>query len=199
MLEQARGEHMVLLNDDMEVIASEWLTALLEHSQRDEIGAVGGRLLFPNGRIQHVGVVVGVNDGAAHVYHNSPATLIGYNAFTHVVRNYSAVTGACLATRKSVVAEIGGFDLHFAVDYNDIDFCLRACERGYRVVYTPYAELYHFENQTARRRTACPETQRLFAERWAHIMKRDPYYNPNLTRNGLDFTPAGEQFAVAAV
>jgi GT2 family glycosyltransferase/glycosyltransferase involved in cell wall biosynthesis len=199
MLEQAQGEHVVLLNDDMEVIAPEWLTALLEHSQRDEIGAAGGRLLFPNGRIQHVGVVIGVNDGAAHVYHNFPSTLIGYNAFTHVVRNYSAVTGACLATRKSVVAKIGGFDLRFAVDYNDIDFCLRACEQGYRVVYTPYAELYHFENQTARRRVACPETQRLFAARWAHIIERDPYYNPNLTRNGLDFAVAsGAPLAVGA-
>ena len=197
MFEQARGEQIVLLNDDMEVIASEWLAALLEHSQRKEIGAVGARLLFPNGRIQHVGVVIGVHGGAAHVYHNFPASLIGYNAFTHVVRNYSAVTGACLATRKSVIADIGGFDPRFAVDYNDIDYCLRACERGYRVVYTPYAELYHFENQTARRNEACPETQRLFAARWARVIERDPYYNSNLTRNGLDFSPAADNPALS--
>lgn len=196
MVQHARGEHIVLLNDDMEVIAPEWLRALLEHSQRRDIGAVGARLLFGNGRIQHVGVVIGVNHGAAHVYHNYPASFVGYNAFTHIVRNYSAVTGACLATRKAVLEELGGLDLQFAVDYNDIDYCLRAVDRGYRVVYTPYAELYHFENQTARRSAACPDTQRLFVTRWARFMEHDPCYNPNLTRSGLDFAP--EQPAVAS-
>jgi GT2 family glycosyltransferase/glycosyltransferase involved in cell wall biosynthesis len=195
MFRHARGEHIVLLNDDMEVITPEWLRALLEHSQRRAVGAVGARLIFPNDRIQHVGVVIGVNDGAAHVYHNYPAAFIGYNAFTHLVRNYSAVTGACLATRKSILEEVGGFDVDFAIDYNDIDYCLRAGQRGYRVVYTPYAELYHFENQTARRRAACPHAQQLFVTRWAHVMHHDPYYNPNLTRNALDFAPALPQSA----
>jgi GT2 family glycosyltransferase/glycosyltransferase involved in cell wall biosynthesis len=190
MFRHARGEQIVLLNDDMEVIAPDWLRALLEHSQRQDIGAVGARLLFGNDRIQHVGVVIGVNGGAAHVYHNYPASFVGYNAFTHIVRNYSAVTAACLATRKAVLEELGGLDLQFAVDYNDIDYCLRAVDRGYRVVYTPYAELYHFENQTAKRRAACPDTLRLFVTRWARFMEHDPYYNPNLTRNGLDFAPA---------
>jgi len=162
----------------------------LEFSQLREVGAVGARLLFPDDRIQHVGVVLGVNGGAAHVYHGYPASFIGYNGFTHIVRNYSAVTGACMATRKEVIEELGGFDVRFAIDYNDIDYCLRAVERGYRIVYTPYAELYHFEGQTARRREASPLATRLFRERWPRYIENDPFYNPNLTRNGVDFAPA---------
>ena len=139
-------EHLVLLNDDLEVIAPGWLSALLEFTQQKEIGCAGGRLLFPDGRVQHVGMVLGVNGSAAHVYHSYPADRIGYNGFTHLIRNYSAVTGACLATRRSVVAEVGGFDETFATDFNDVDFCLSVRSRGYRVVYTPYCELVHFEN-----------------------------------------------------
>jgi len=190
MFKEARYEHVVLLNDDLEIISAEWLRALLEFSQLREVGAVGARLLFPDDRIQHVGVVLGVNGGAAHVYHGYPASFIGYNGFTHIVRNYSAVTGACMATRKEVIEELGGFDVRFAIDYNDIDYCLRAVERGYRIVYTPYAELYHFEGQTARRREASPLATRLFRERWPRYIENDPFYNPNLTRNGVDFAPA---------
>jgi glycosyltransferase involved in cell wall biosynthesis len=102
-VKQVKSEHLVLLNDDMEVISTEWLSALLEFTQQPEIGVAGARLLFPDNRVQHVGVAIGVNDGAAHVYHNYPAEFVGYNGFTHLIRNYSAVTAACLATRKDVV------------------------------------------------------------------------------------------------
>lgn len=185
-VKQARTEHLVLLNDDMEVIGTEWLSALLEFTQQPDIGVAGARLLFPDNRVQHAGVAIGVNDGAAHLYHNYPADFIGYNGFTHIIRNYSAVTAACMATRKEVVERAGGFDERLAIDYNDIDFCLAVREQGYRIVYTPYAELYHFEGRSAPRHTQNPEEVALFRRKWAQYLKHDPYYNPNLTRRAVD-------------
>ncbi len=185
---QIRGEHLVLLNDDLEVISSEWLRALLEFSQQPEVGVVGARLIFPDERIQHCGVAIGINKSAAHLYHNYPSGFVGYNGFTHAIRNYSAVTGACMATRKSVIEEVGGFDERLAIDFNDIDFCLSAVDLGYRVVYTPYAELYHFEGASVQRKAQSAEEVELFTARWADFIERDPYYNPNLTREGVDFS-----------
>lgn len=179
---------MVLLNDDLEVISSDWLSALLEFAQQPEVGAVGARLLFPNGTIQHVGVVIGVNGSAAHVYHSYPADMIGYNGYTHVVRNYSAVTGACLATRKQVFEQAGGFDEKLAIDFNDIDFCLSVREKGFRVVYTPYSELFHFEGVSTQRRSQNPVEVERFVSRWKKYIVDDPYYNPNLSRNSLVFS-----------
>lgn len=185
---RARSEHIVLLNDDMEVISDDWLTALLEFAQDPEIGVVGGRLLHADGSIQHVGAVIGVNGGAAHPYHCFPRDFVGYNAFTHVIRNYAAVTGACMATRRSVLAQVGGFDEAYAIDYNDIDLCLRVLEVGYRIVYTPFAELYHFEGMSAQRTTQDPAEVAAFRARWSRFLDNDPYYNPNLARDALDFS-----------
>jgi GT2 family glycosyltransferase/glycosyltransferase involved in cell wall biosynthesis len=184
---QARGRHIILLNDDMEVISPEWLTAMMEFAQQDSVGVVGAKLLFPDDRIQHTGVVVGVNGGSAHVYHGFPPGHVGYNAFTHVIRNYSAVTGACMATRIDVVEALGGFDEEFAVDFNDTDFCLSAIRHGYRVVYTPYAELYHFEGTSLPRTTPDSAGLALFRKRWADYLEDDPYYNPNLSDRRVDF------------
>ncbi len=185
---QVQTNHLVLLNDDLEVITPEWLSALMEFSIQGEIGAVGARLLFPNDTIQHVGIAIGVNGSAGHLYHSYPRDLIGYNGYTHLIRNYSAVTGACMATRMDVISEAGRFDEAFAIDFNDIAFCLSLLERGYRVVYTPFCELYHFEGVTAQRRLQNRSELKQFTTKWAKYMERDPYYNPNLTRNGLDFS-----------
>ena len=185
---QARGHHIVLLNDDMEVISPEWLTAMIEFTQQEEIGVVGARLLLPDDRLQHVGVVLGVNNGAAHAFHEYPAGSIGYNAYTHLIRNYSAVSAACMATRKDVIEKAGGFDEQLATDFNDIDFCLRVIQQGFRVVYTPYAELYHFEGTSIRRKVQDPREVALFKSRWPEEIGNDPYYNPNLTREGMDFS-----------
>lgn len=185
-LRHAHSEHVVLLNDDMEVIRPDWLSALLEYSQQSRIGAVGGRLLHADGSIQHAGMAVGVNEGAAHLFHRAPRGYVGYNGFTHVVRNYSAVTAACLATRMQVFEEVGGFDEQFSVDFNDTDFCLSLLQRGYRVVYTPYCELYHFEGQSLTRQAQNAREVERFQTRWAKFLESDPYYNPNLTRTGLD-------------
>jgi GT2 family glycosyltransferase/glycosyltransferase involved in cell wall biosynthesis len=185
-----RTEHLVMLNDDMEVINADWLTSLLELSQDPEIGAVGGRLLHADGSIQHVGCVIGVCGASAHVYHSAPGDFIGYNGFTHLIRNYSAVTGACFATRKSVVAQMGGFDEGFAVDFNDTDLCLRMIEAGYRIVYTPYCQLFHFEGASAQRSKQNADEYRRFVARWARFMENDPYFNPNFAKDRFDFTVA---------
>jgi GT2 family glycosyltransferase/glycosyltransferase involved in cell wall biosynthesis len=182
-----RTEHLVMLNDDMEIINADWLTSLLELSQDPEIGAVGARLLHADGTIQHVGCVIGVNGGAAHVYHSFPGDFVGYNGFTHLIRNYAAVTGACMATRKSILAQIGGLDESFAVDFNDTDLCLKMLEAGYRVVYTPYAQLFHFEGVSAQRTTQNAEERRRFIARWPRYMENDPYFNPNFARDRFDF------------
>jgi GT2 family glycosyltransferase/glycosyltransferase involved in cell wall biosynthesis len=184
---QARGRHIVLLNDDMEVISEEWLSAMIEFTQQPRVGVVGARLLFADDRLQHVGVVLGVNRGAAHAFHSFPAGFVGYNAYTHVIRNYSAVTAACMATRIDVVEATGGFDERLAIDYNDIDFCLKAIQQGYDVVYTPYAELYHFEGTSIHRKSQNPQEVELFQQRWASFVERDPFYNPNLTQIRGDF------------
>jgi GT2 family glycosyltransferase len=189
-LRVCRTEHLVMLNDDMEVINDDWLTAMLELSQDAEVGAVGARLLHADGTVQHAGCVIGVNGGSAHVYHSFPDDFVGYNGFTHLIRNYSAVTGACLATRKSVISQAGGLDESFAIDFNDTDLCLKIIENGYRVVYTPYARLFHFEGASAKRATANADERRRFVARWARYMENDPYFNPNFARDRFDFTVA---------
>jgi GT2 family glycosyltransferase/glycosyltransferase involved in cell wall biosynthesis len=186
--QQARGRHILLLNDDMEVISPEWLGAMIEFTQQEEIGVVGARLLLPDDRIQHVGLVLGVNNGAAHAFHEYPAGSIGYNAYTHLIRNYSAVSAACMAMRMDVIEKAGGFDEQFGTDFNDIDFCLRVMQKGFRIVYTPYAELYHFEGTSIKRKIQNPDEVALFTSRWAEEIQNDPYYNPNLTRVGVDFS-----------
>jgi GT2 family glycosyltransferase/glycosyltransferase involved in cell wall biosynthesis len=189
-LRACRTEHLVMLNDDMEIINDDWLGSLLELSQDPEVGAVGARLLHADGTVQHVGCVIGVNGGSAHVYHSFPGDFVGYNGFTHMIRNYSAVTGACLATRKSVISQVGGLDESFAVDFNDTDLCLKMVECGYRIVYTPYAKLFHFEGASAKRATQNADERRRFVARWARYMENDPYFNPNFARNRFDFTVA---------
>lgn len=187
-LRKVQTEHLVLMNDDMEVINNEWLSALLEFSQNSDIGACGGKLLHEDGTIQHVGTVLGISGGSAHVYHGFPGDFVGYNGYTHVIRNYSAMTGACLATRRSVLNEIGGWDPRLAIDYNDVDLCLRMRQHGYRLVYTPYSQLKHFESKTAIRTAQNPAEVSLFQSRWGALVDNDPYYNPNLSRSHHDFS-----------
>lgn len=171
----AQGEHLLFLNNDTEVISPGWIEALLEQSQRSEVGAVGARLLFPDGRVQHEGIVIGlVGSAAANVDHG------GYFGLGWAIRNFSAVTGACMMVRREVFEELGGFDEDLRVAFNDVDFCLRARNRGYLVVYTPLAELYHYESATRGRLHPIEDDVR-FRKRWGDPSQfRDPYYNPNL-------------------
>jgi GT2 family glycosyltransferase len=184
------GDHLLFLNDDTEVIAGEWMTAMLEFSQQREVGAVGGKLFYPDGRIQHVGVVLGIGGGACHVLAGQAGDCPGYFGSALVIRNYSAVTGACFMTRRAVFEEVEGFDERFATDFNDVDYCLRAGARGYRVVGTPFARLYHFEGATfgSREHIVSPAEIEALSERWGAVIEADPFYNPNLTRSGLDYS-----------
>jgi GT2 family glycosyltransferase len=177
---EAEGEMLLFLNNDTEVISGEWIEAMLEHAQRPEVAAVGARLLFPDGSPQHEGIIVGPGRGLAE-----NAVRGGYFGLDRCIHNTSAVTGACMMTKREVFWELGGFEEQLQVAYNDVDFCLRAREKGYVVVYTPYATLYHDEGSTrARLGPAQPEADaELFRQRWAGY--RDPYYNPNLDLDNL--------------
>jgi GT2 family glycosyltransferase len=177
----ATGEHLVILNDDIEVIDDEWMTALLELSQDPGIGAVGGKLLYPDGRLQHIGVVTGVCGIAAHVFHQAEGHSAGYAGSAMTIRNYTAVTGACMMTRRDVFEEVGGFNERLRVDFNDVDYCLKVRRAGYRIVYTPYARLYHHESGSFGERRQRPEEIDEMRETWGSTLTSDPYYNRNLT------------------
>lgn len=185
-LQFVKTDDVILLNDDLEVVTNDWIEALLAFSRQPDIGAVGARLLYPNNRNQHAGVVLGVNGLSTHIFHNQPANQVGYCGFTHVIRNYSAVTGAVLATRMGVIRQVGALNPKLRVDYNDIDFCLRVREAGYRIVYTPHATLYHFEGSSLVRHAVDPADQAEFLARWGEVLENDPYYNPQLPRNRTD-------------
>ncbi len=180
-------EHVIYLNDDLEVISPGWIEALLELLQVPAIGGVGGRLLYPNDRVQHSGVVLGVHGGVGHAFWSLPRTEVGYMGYTHLVRNYSAVSGAVFATRLEVINAIGGFDEKLRVDFNDIDICLRMGAKGWRIAFTPHCELYHFEGSTQIRTTQAPDEIALFHKRWQDKLDFDPYYNPNLPRDRFSF------------
>jgi GT2 family glycosyltransferase len=190
---QAEGEYVLLLNDDTEVISGGWLEAMLEHAQRPEVGAVGVRLLYPDGRIQHAGVIVGVGSHwepgvAMHAYHFYSSDSPGYAGAPMTTTNYSAVTAACMLLRKPLFEAVGGLDEeNLRVQFNDVDLCLRLREQGYYIVYTPYAELYHHES-VSRGYWNLDRTENVYMrERWSEVMDRDPHYNPHFSRGYGDF------------
>ena len=187
MAREARGDYLVVFNDDLEVISSDWLTALLEFAQQPKIGAVGSRLLYPDGRLQHVGVILGINGYPAHVFHQHAPDCPGYMAHANIIRNYSAVTGAAMMVRKELFDQIHGFDEEFAIDYNDTDFCLRLGKLGYRIVYTPYSVLYHHESAALSSNRLNKAETNLFRARWKNVLENDPFYNPNLPKDRLDY------------
>ncbi len=192
---QVTGEHLLLLNNDMAVISPDWLEALLEHSQRPEVGAVGAKLYYSDDTVQHGGVIIGVGGIAGHAHRQFQRHNPGYFARLHLIQNLSAVTGACLMVKKSLYEAIGGLDeQNLPVAFNDVDFCLRLRERGYLNVFTPYCELYHHESVT-RGYEDTPQKRQRFAREIAYMRKRhavilqngDPYYNPNLPLDRDDF------------
>ena len=173
----AQGEHLLLLHADTEVISPDWVTSMLGFCKQPEIGAVGAKLLYRTRRIQHIGVVLGLKGVAGYPLRgHDPQDSSGLSEF---VRNCSAVSAACMMVRKELFEKLGGFDEQLPGAGNDIDFCLRIREAGYRIVWTPEAELYH---------DGCPASDSLnssqaeyFKRRWAKFLKGDPYYSPNLT------------------
>jgi GT2 family glycosyltransferase len=171
---QARDtDLLLLLNNDTEVITPDWIEAMLEHGQRPEVAAVGARLVLPNGHPQHEGILVG-RAGAAAVNAS-----IEYFGLGRTIRNCSAVTAACMLIREEVFRELGGFEERLAVAFNDVDLCLRAREKGYEIVYTPYAQLYHDEGSSrGLGGSQAADDEAFFRERWSGY--RDPYDNLRL-------------------
>ena len=184
----SQGDYLLLLNNDTEVISTEWLSALLEQAQRPEVGAVGAMLLYPDGSIQHAGVVLGIGGVAAHSHLGCSGEEGGYFNFPNIIRDYSAVTGACLMTRRALYDEMGGLnDIDLAESFNDVDYCLRLRKKGYLVVYTPFSILYHHES-ASRSKVVNDRENTYMLDKWGPEISRDPYYNPSLTRVGEDFS-----------
>ncbi|MDE1862735.1 MAG: glycosyltransferase family 2 protein [Thaumarchaeota archaeon] len=178
----AKGEHVLFLNDDTKVITHDWMEKMLEHSTRPDVGAVGALLFYPNNTIQHAGVLIGIGGITSHAFEGLGRGEPGYKGFVNSVRDCSAVTGACLMIKKSLFEQIGGFDEKLAFSFNDIDLCLRLREKGYRIIYTPYAQLYH-RGTTSRSYVENNEEIRYFVKLYHDlILKGDPYYEEDLSR-----------------
>lgn len=192
---KSAGEHIVLMNNDIEVINAQWLESMLEHSQRDEVAAVGAKLYFGNNKIQHAGVGIGLGGAAGHLHLNFPRHAAGYFNRLNVIQNISAVTGALMMVKRSVYEALEGFDEElFKIAYNDVDFCLRAIKKGYKNIFTPYCQAYHYESISRGYDNAGDKLDRLNHEKrnlWkvhGDLLERgDPYYNINLDQNRDDF------------
>jgi O-antigen biosynthesis protein len=180
--------YLVFLNDDTSIITPDWMENMLEYAQQPEVGAVGALLLFPDDSIQHAGVIMGTYGTAGHAF-RAMAENAGpyYFGFSHVVRNCSAVTGACMMIRRNVFERFGGFDeINLPTCFQDTDLCLKIVEGGLRIVYTPFARLYHYESASKRVITGHRELTHM-QTRWAEWIKNDPYYNPNLSKTSDSF------------
>lgn len=195
--EHARGEYLLLLNNDIEVKTENWMEEMLSYCQREDVGIVGAKLLFPNEKIQHAGVILGMGPSgtAGHLFYNFPGDQFVYAGRSQTTQNLSAVTAACMMVKKELYQKVGGMDEAFQVAFNDIDFCLRVRETGKLVVFQAYAELYHHESLTRGYETSQKNKKRfkeeikLFKTRWKDILEAgDPYYNPNLTLRRSDCT-----------
>lgn len=193
----ARHEILCLLNNDIEIIHRDWLREMVSHAVRPEVGAVGAKLYYPNDTIQHAGTILGLGGGADHAFRNFDRIDPGYCNRLTLTQNLSAVTAACMVLRRQVYNEVGGLDeVNLPVAFNDVDLCLRIRKHGYRVVWTPFAELYHHESISRGSDYAPEKIDRFmrevayFKRRWASVIAHDPYYNSNLTVERHDFTLA---------
>ena len=192
---QAKGEIIAFLNNDLEVINDEWLDEMVSHVMHSEVGAVGAKLYYPDDTIQHAGVIVGLGGVAGHSHKHSPRDNPGFCGRLLLTQNLSAVTAACMLVRKEVFEAVGGFDeQNLSVAFNDIDLCLRIQEQGFNNVWTPYAEMYHYES-ASRGYEDTPEKQERFnnevaymKQRWGESLLIDPAYNLNLTLDREDFS-----------
>lgn len=195
--ENAKGTILVLLNDDTEVINGDWLEELVRQASRPEIGAVGAKLLYPDGNIQHAGFYLGIGeDTGGHGFRFLGGEDPGYCCRAQVIQNLSAVTGACLAVRKESFFDVGGLNTDLAVTCNDVDLCLKLLKKGYRNLWSPYVKLFHYELASRGRDDSEGKIKRFKEESaymktcWAEIISQDPAYNPNLTFESEDFSIA---------
>jgi len=184
----AKGEILLFLNNDVEIHSEAWLTELVMWAERSEVGIVGARLMYPNGRIQHAGVVLGLVGSAGHVFIGEPPEINGPFGSPYWYRNYLAVTGACMALRREVFDAVGGFDEAYQLTFSDITLCLKVIEKGYQVIYNPFACLIHHEGGTRGRHIPDADLRLMTEELTAWIERGDPYFNPMLSH--LIATPA---------
>jgi GT2 family glycosyltransferase len=185
---RAEGEHLLFLDWGLAATDDDWLAALLEYSQQEPIGAVGGKLIYPDGSLEHIGLLVGVNGAAASALHRHPSSSPGYWGNAIIARNCSAVSGACLMTRRHVFEQAGGFreELHW---FADVDYGLRITSAGHRVVFTPHAALVHSGPFAPVAGDTAREEERRLRALWGDRLQQDPYYNPNLSRDSPDYEP----------
>lgn len=193
---QAQGEYILLLNNDTQVITLDWIEEMLMYAQRDDVGAVGAKLYYEDRTIQHAGVVLGLGQHrtAGHSHYRVSSNNLGYMGRLCYAQNVMAVTGACLMMRKAVYDRLGGLDENFAVSLNDVDLCVRAWKAGYVNVFTPFAELYHFESVSrglddqGERAERYNKESEAFRRKWKEVLEAgDPYYNPNFSLDRSDF------------
>lgn len=182
---------VLFLNNDTEVLGPRWLDEMVGWIERPGVGAVGAKLYYEDGTVQHAGVVLGIGGVATHGHKGAAHDAPGYHGLLHCVRDVSAVTGACLLTRRDVFQRIGGFDRELRVAYNDVDFCLRLRAEGHRVLFTPLAELHHFEGRSrgddrAGERRFDREIERM-QRRWGALLTNDPFYSPHLSLRATDY------------
>lgn len=193
----AAGEYILLLNNDTEVITVNWLEELLMYAQRKDVGAVGGKLYYPDKTIQHAGVVLGLgaHRTAGHSHYKQPKANLGYMGRLCYAQNVSAVTGACLMVKKALFDEVGGLEESFAISLNDVDFCLKLRAKGYLNVFTPFAECFHYESISRGLDDQGEKAERYnreseqFRSKWKEVLEAgDPYYNPNFSLDRSDFS-----------
>ena len=193
---EAGGEYLLLLNNDTEVITPGWMEEMLMYAQREDVGAVGAKLYYGDDTIQHAGIILGMGmDGiAGHAHYRQPKENLGYMGRLYYAQDMSAVTAACMMVKRAVYEELNGFDEAFEVAYNDVDFCMRLRKEGYLNVFTPYAELYHYESKsrgledTKDKRKRFEKEVKMFKERWKKELEEgDPYFNPNFDLMRDDF------------
>lgn len=185
-MKQVDTPFVLFMNNDIEALHDGWLEAMMEHAQRKEVGAVGALLEYPDGTIQHAGVLVGIGGAADHAFKYLPVNEPGYGMRAQVVQQLSAVTAACMLMRTEVYKEIGGMDgRHFSVAFNDVDFCLQLRQKGYNIIFTPYARLSHKESatrgidQSPKQRERARREIRAFQDKWSDFLKEgDPFYHP---------------------
>ncbi|MBQ8041587.1 MAG: glycosyltransferase, partial [Lachnospiraceae bacterium] len=192
----ATGDYILLLNNDTEVITSNWMEELLMYAQREDVGAVGAKLLYADRTIQHAGVVLGLgaHRTAGHSHYKIPVQNLGYMGRLCYTQNVSAVTGACLMVKKELFEMVGGLEEGFAISLNDVDFCLKLREKGFLNVWTPFAELYHYESISRGLDDQGEKAERYnreseqFRKKWKEVLEKgDPYYNPNFSLDRSDF------------
>ena len=207
---KAKGEYLLLLNNDTQVITVNWIEEMMMYGQREDVGVVGAKLYYDDMTIQHAGIVLGLgaHRTAGHTHYKVPKENVGYMGKLCYAQDVSAVTGACMLVRRSLYEELNGLSEEFAVALNDVDFCIRVREKGLLIVFTPFAELYHFEsksrgsdlksgkkkkqaeeNNTDKNAERYNKEAAAFRRKWKDILEKgDPYYNVNFTLDRSDYS-----------